>query len=230
MNDFSLRTLDSLQKHSPSFNNNPLTFDQGTSEFGSIFNSMLMGGNAQASGNMGSSFELMMMPIMFALMEKLLSLQVNDQSMQQGYPIGVMNSANQFGNGWGYNTSPYFGAQSVPRGLPLQGRISQGSHGGHVAIDYATPTGTPVRATMAGKVSYAGWNTEGYGNLVILENGPYKTYYAHLSEIPVSVGQIVQPGMVIGLSGNTGNSTGPHLHYEVRLNGKQVDPQPFTAN
>ena len=74
---------------------------------------------------------------------------------------------------------------------------------------------------------YAGWNNQGYGNLVIVENGPYKTYYAHLSEIPVQVGQTVQAGQVIAYSGNTGNSTGPHLHYEVRVNGQRVDPSPY---
>lgn len=121
-------------------------------------------------------------------------------------------------------------AQPEPSGLPLQGRLSQGFHPGHRAIDLAVPEGTPVRATMDGQVVFAGWDTHGYGNLVILENGPYRTYYAHLSEIPVQVGQQVRAGEVIGLSGNTGNSTGPHLHYEIRLNGQPIDPRPFTLN
>ncbi len=111
-----------------------------------------------------------------------------------------------------------------PNGTPLNGMITQESHPGHVALDFGVPIGTSVHSTMSGKVTYAGWNNEGYGNLVIVENGPYKTYYAHLSKIPVSIGQIVKEGSIIGLSGNTGNSTGPHLHYEVRKNGLAVDP------
>jgi murein DD-endopeptidase MepM/ murein hydrolase activator NlpD len=113
---------------------------------------------------------------------------------------------------------------SVPDGLPVAGRISQSFHPGHRAIDIAVPVGTPVRSTMGGRVVRAGWNTEGYGNLVIVENGSYRTYYAHLDSIPVAVGQAVSAGDVIGLSGNTGNSTGPHVHYEVRVNGAAVEP------
>jgi len=87
-----------------------------------------------------------------------------------------------------------------------------------------------VKSTMAGKVVYAGWNDEGYGNLVIVENGPYRTYYAHLSSIPVQVGDQVSAGSTIGLSGNTGNSTGPHLHYEIRYNMQCIDPTNLTFN
>jgi murein DD-endopeptidase MepM/ murein hydrolase activator NlpD len=75
---------------------------------------------------------------------------------------------------------------------------------------------------------YAGWNTQGYGNLVIVENGAYKTYYAHLSSIPVDVGDSVNAGSTIGISGNTGNSTGPHLHYEIRKNGTAINPTAAT--
>ena len=81
---------------------------------------------------------------------------------------------------------------------------------------------------MDGKVIYAGWNNEGYGNLVIVENGRYKTYYAHLSEFKVGVGDTIKANTVVGLSGNTGNSTGPHLHYEVRRDGVPIDPSNFT--
>ncbi len=116
-------------------------------------------------------------------------------------------------------------APQAPTRLPVEGPISQGYHTGHSAIDIAVPVGTAVHATMAGKVTYAGWNDEGYGNLVIVENGPYRTYYAHLNSIPVTVGQTVADGAVIGLSGNTGHSTGPHVHYEVRVNGQPVPPQ-----
>jgi murein DD-endopeptidase MepM/ murein hydrolase activator NlpD len=113
---------------------------------------------------------------------------------------------------------------NTPQGIPVNGVITQTSHKGHVALDYGVPVGTNVKTTMDGKVTYAGWNNEGYGNLVIVENGGYKTYYAHLSSIPVKVGQMVDEGDVIGLSGNTGNSTGPHLHYEIRKNGVAINP------
>jgi murein DD-endopeptidase MepM/ murein hydrolase activator NlpD len=75
---------------------------------------------------------------------------------------------------------------------------------------------------------HAGWNNQGYGNLVIVENASYRTYYAHLSSIPVSVGDLVTAGTSIGLSGNTGNSTGPHLHYEIRKNNLPTDPTSVT--
>jgi murein DD-endopeptidase MepM/ murein hydrolase activator NlpD len=112
----------------------------------------------------------------------------------------------------------------IPQGTPVKGTITQGSHEGHVAIDFGVPVGTSVHSTMSGKVIYAGFNNEGYGNLVIVENGAYKTYYAHLSSIPVKIGQSINGGEVIGLSGNTGNSTGPHVHYEIRKNGVAIDP------
>lgn len=111
-----------------------------------------------------------------------------------------------------------------PNGAPLVGTLTQGCHEGHVALDFGVVSGTNVHSTMSGKVVYAGWNTEGYGNLVIIENGDYQTYYAHLSSIPVKVGQTVDEGDIIGKSGNTGNSTGPHLHYEVRREGIAIDP------
>lgn len=122
--------------------------------------------------------------------------------------------------------APAFTDGGVPwsTARPVQGRLTQDFHPGHRGIDIGVPVGTPVRTTLSGQVVYAGWNTQGYGNLVIVENGPWRTYYAHLSEIPVQVGQWVQAGDVIGLSGNTGNSTGPHLHYEVRRNGVPVHP------
>jgi murein DD-endopeptidase MepM/ murein hydrolase activator NlpD len=106
--------------------------------------------------------------------------------------------------------------------------LTQNFHSGHTGIDLAVVVGTPVKATMDGKVISAGWNTQGYGNLVIVENGAYKTYYAHLSSIPVAVGDTVTAGELVGLSGSTGNSTGPHLHYEIRKNNVPIDPTSVT--
>jgi murein DD-endopeptidase MepM/ murein hydrolase activator NlpD len=115
-------------------------------------------------------------------------------------------------------------ASDMPSGRPVDGVLTQKYHNRHFGLDLGVPIGTNVKSTMPGKVIHAGWNNEGYGNLVIIENGPYQTYYAHLSSIPVKVGDTVNPGQVIGISGSTGNSTGPHLHYEIRRDGVPIDP------
>lgn len=111
---------------------------------------------------------------------------------------------------------------------PVSGRISSrfGPRWGrmHQGIDIAVNTGTPVRASAQGRVTFAGWNG-GYGYLVIVDHGNnVETRYAHLSRIAVKVGQYVSRGTVIGYSGNTGNSTGPHLHFEIRYKGQAVNP------
>jgi murein DD-endopeptidase MepM/ murein hydrolase activator NlpD len=94
----------------------------------------------------------------------------------------------------------------------------------HTGIDIAVPAGTPVRASAAGVVVYAGWMS-GYGNLVAIDHGGgLATAYAHNSSLLVTVGQHVSQGDVISLSGSTGHSTGPHVHFEVRVNGVPVDP------
>ena len=94
----------------------------------------------------------------------------------------------------------------------------------HGGVDMPCPVGTPIRTTMGGIVSFAGESDVGYGNLVVIQNGAYQTYYAHASQFDVSAGDVVEAGEVVALSGNTGFSTGPHLHYEVRINGQQVNP------
>jgi len=94
----------------------------------------------------------------------------------------------------------------------------------HEGIDIAVAEGTPVRAAGAGTVIYAGW-MGGYGNLVVVDHGNgLSTAYAHNSSLGVGVGQSVTAGQVVSYSGNTGNSTGPHVHFEVRVNGSAVDP------
>ena len=97
----------------------------------------------------------------------------------------------------------------------------------HQGMDFTAPTGTEVFATGNAKVEFAGWK-QGYGNTVILDHGyGYKTLYAHLYKTLVRKGQKVRRSDVIALVGNTGKSTGPHLHYEVRLNGKAIDPRNY---
>ncbi len=96
---------------------------------------------------------------------------------------------------------------------------------GHPAIDIALPEGSAVFAADTGTVTYAGWNVYGYGNLIVVNHGNgFETFYAHLSAINVSPGQIVYQGNVIGATGNTGRSSGPHVHFEIRTGGNPDDP------
>ncbi|MBD1911256.1 M23 family metallopeptidase [Leptolyngbya sp. FACHB-8] len=97
----------------------------------------------------------------------------------------------------------------------------------HYGIDLAGPTGTPILAAKGGLVEEAGWNNGGFGNLVILKHDDgSQTLYAHNSELKVSAGQRVSQGDVIALMGSTGNSTGPHIHFEMDLGQGKVDPRP----
>jgi murein DD-endopeptidase MepM/ murein hydrolase activator NlpD len=94
----------------------------------------------------------------------------------------------------------------------------------HEGIDIAVPTGTPIAASASGRVIYAGWMS-GYGNLVIIDHGGgLATAYGHQSSVAVSVGQTVAQGQTIGYSDCTGHCFGPHVHFEVRVNGQPVDP------
>ena len=94
----------------------------------------------------------------------------------------------------------------------------------HEGLDLGAAYGTPIAAAAAGVVIYAGWEG-GYGNLTVIDHGGgLATAYGHQSRIAVSVGQSVAQGEIIGNVGSTGHSTGPHLHFEVRVNGQAVDP------
>jgi murein DD-endopeptidase MepM/ murein hydrolase activator NlpD len=94
----------------------------------------------------------------------------------------------------------------------------------HPGIDIGVPEGTPIHAAAAGKVIYCGWES-GYGNLVMIDHGGnLATLYGHQSRIAASCGESVAQGQVIGYSGCTGFCTGPHVHFEVRVNGSPVDP------
>ena len=111
---------------------------------------------------------------------------------------------------------------------PVSGPVTSGfgSRWGrmHEGIDIAVGSGTPVHAAAAGTIIYAGW-MEGYGNLVVIDHGNgLSTAYGHNSSLASAVGQTVSAGQVIAYSGSTGHSTGPHVHFEVRVNGAPVDP------
>ena len=119
-------------------------------------------------------------------------------------------------------------------GYPLKGagRVSStyGPRWGtfHKGIDYAAPIGTPVYASAAGKVIYSGYNSGGYGKLVIIDhNNGYQTYYAHNSQLYVNVGETVSKGERIAGVGSTGDSTGNHLHFEIRKNGTPINPAKY---
>ncbi|HSD23576.1 MAG TPA: peptidoglycan-binding protein [Solirubrobacterales bacterium] len=98
----------------------------------------------------------------------------------------------------------------------------------HTGLDFPEPKGTPIHAGGLGVVSFAGFNTGGYGNLVVISHRlGFESWYAHMSVIAASAGQRVTGGQTIGYVGSTGRSTGPHLHFEVRHFGTPVDPTPY---
>jgi murein DD-endopeptidase MepM/ murein hydrolase activator NlpD len=120
--------------------------------------------------------------------------------------IGEVDMSSPFG----MRVDPFLGRPAIHTGIDLRGDI-----------------GEPVRATATGHVSIAG-REGGYGNMVEINHGNgLATRYGHLSAIDVKIGQLVRIGEVIGRIGSTGRSTGPHLHYETRVNGEAVDPQKF---
>ena len=107
----------------------------------------------------------------------------------------------------------------------VYGRRSSGFHTG---LDFAAATGTPIYASASGTVVLAGSQGNGYGKYVIIDHGNgYQTYYAHCSAIYVTAGQYVNQGENIAAVGSTGNSTGPHVHFEIRYNGNTLNPQNY---
>jgi murein DD-endopeptidase MepM/ murein hydrolase activator NlpD len=116
----------------------------------------------------------------------------------------------EFTSGFGVRSDPFLGRPAM-----------------HTGLDFRAATGDPVRATANGKVVSSGW-AGGYGRMVEIDHGNgLSTRYGHLSEINVKVGDPIRIGQVIGEVGSTGRSTGPHLHYETRIDGEAVDPQKF---
>lgn len=123
---------------------------------------------------------------------------------------------------------------TTPTGWPTDGFISSGYglrwNGAefHQGIDIAAEMGTPIVATADGVVTIAGWNAGGYGNMVDIDHGSgVSTRYGHASAVVVTAGQRVRRGQIIAYVGSTGHSTGPHLHYEVRLSGQPVNPASY---
>ena len=101
----------------------------------------------------------------------------------------------------------------------------------HAGVDLAAAMGTAVAAASSGRVAYAGWRAGGWGYLVSIAHGAgVRTLYAHLSRVDVRVGDRVATGAQVGLVGSTGHSTGPHVHFEVRVRGAAVDPLPVLGS
>lgn len=98
----------------------------------------------------------------------------------------------------------------------------------HRGIDYALPTGTTLKAAIPGTVTYAGWSADGAGNIVVIKSGTLLVKTFHMASVSVALGQTVKEGEVIGTSGNSGRSTGPHLHFQVEEGlGNAVDPAKY---
>jgi murein DD-endopeptidase MepM/ murein hydrolase activator NlpD len=123
---------------------------------------------------------------------------------------------------------PGSGGLIWPVNGPITGVFGESRPGHmHAGVDIAVPVGTAIRASASGRVAIAGW-VGGYGNYTCIQHsGALSTCYGHQSRIGVSVGQSVAQGQVIGASGNTGNSTGPHVHFETRINGAPVNPMGY---
>jgi murein DD-endopeptidase MepM/ murein hydrolase activator NlpD len=161
-----------------------------------------VGGPLEAATNSDPQFRQI-----FASWRQLEQLEQGVVAIPAGQPVSGAN----FTSGYGVRSDPFRGRAAM--------------HGG---IDLAGPVGTPIYATADGIVERAEYNNGGYGNLVELSHGPgIQTRYGHLSRMSVRAGERVRRGQVIGLMGSTGRSTGSHLHYEVRIDGRAVNPTPF---
>lgn len=148
--------------------------------------------------------------------------------VEQGYNVIEVPQAGQ--NGF---VRPISGAVTSSFGMrthPITGKQKL-----HAGVDFGCSIGEPVPASKAGKVIFSAWQNAndhgaGYGQYVRIDHGGgYVTTYAHLSRLMASVGDTVQAGNVIGECGSTGGSTGPHLHFEIIINGNPVDPLPFVG-
>jgi murein DD-endopeptidase MepM/ murein hydrolase activator NlpD len=145
---------------------------------------------------------------LFASWRQLDQLEQGVAAIPSAMPLH--NNAN-FTSGYGIRSDPFRGRAAM-----------------HAGIDLAGPSGTPIYATADGIVGRSEWNNGGYGNLVEIDHGQgIQTRYGHLSQRIATPGQRVHRGDLIGLMGSTGRSTGSHLHYEVRIDGRAVNPIPF---
>ena len=133
--------------------------------------------------------------------------------------IGADGFCSPIGENWRNVVTSEFGYRRDP---------FTGERKGHSGMDLAVPTGTSVRAALPGTVTVSTYNQGGYGYYVMIDHGNgLSTLYGHNSQLLARVGQTVEAGDVIALSGSTGRSTGPHLHFEVRINGERTNPRSY---
>ena len=133
--------------------------------------------------------------------------------------IGADGFCSPIGSGWERRVTSEFGNRVDP---------ITGKRKGHGGMDLAVPTGTPIRAALPGTVAVSKYNTGGYGYYVMIDHGNgLATLYGHCSKLLAKVGQSVEAGDIIALSGSTGRSTGPHLHFETRVNGERTNPRAY---
>ena len=146
-----------------------------------------------------------------------------EQANNGGGSSGAGSGANSTGSFiWPVASYVYVSSRFGQRVHPITGEIKN-----HTGIDIASNQGTTIYAADGGTITLAAWNG-GYGNCVMIDHGNgYVTLYGHMSSIAVSQGQTVSQGDTIGYVGSTGNSTGPHLHFEVLKNGTRIDPEQF---
>lgn len=142
-----------------------------------------------------------------ALESQLMQVQLSKRMFPSARPV----KTGWLGSGFGWRIDPFTGKEAL-----------------HEGVDFEVPVGTPVYASAGGIVRYAAMNHSGYGKLVEIDHGNgIVTRYAHNSKLLVKVGQMVKRGQEISLSGDTGRSTGPHLHFEVRYKGVAQNPMRF---
>lgn len=166
--------------------------------------------------------------------EELINIQQDNEQLQQQL-TDYLNSINNSGLVGGSNEvspSGYLRPSTGPVTSEYGWRVHpiKGTKSLHTGTDFGGKTGDTIIASRAGEVVFAGWYNSVYGNVVIINHGGgYQTFYAHMSRVAVSKGQVVDQGVRIGYMGSTGMSTGAHLHFEVRKDGVSLDPFNFLS-
>jgi murein DD-endopeptidase MepM/ murein hydrolase activator NlpD len=196
----------------------PTTTQAGGS---SALSALLQGISLGGAGSLGSTsggmtpMELMLVPL------------------QNGMNMSALATSQGVG-GTGALQMPFQGQAAVTQPFGPTSYAAEPAYDGythfHTGMDFGVAMDTPIAAAGTGKVVAAGWDNTGFGNRVIIDHGNgVRTLYGHLDKITVQAGQMVRAGQQIGLSGTTGNSSGPHLHFGVEVNGQWVDPSPYLA-
>ena len=164
--------------------------------------------------------------------EELIRIQQDNEQLERQLSeyLTSINNSGIVGGSNGVSPSGYLRPSTGPitsnygwRTHPVRGSKSM-----HTGVDFGGKTGDTIIASRAGEVAFAGWYNNVYGNVVILNHGGgYQTFYAHMSRVSVSKGQVVDQGQRVGFMGSTGLSTGSHLHFEVRKDGSSLNPFNF---